>query len=255
MNKKESQNEEKKSGRRKYLKVALGAGAAALLLYFFYPEVEKILKKKPIETVTKTITEKVTTPTETITPTSTVTSLTTPTTTASITTVTTPLTTETTTPTATTTATTRTMTIPTRAGTLIPHFPETARRPFLEIDVKRIIMYKSLPPMYVIPIVNRGNGSATAVLDIYKLLLSPGERTVPFPWILTPDKMLRPREVFFLPAWSSKNVIVKMPADIDNLLGIVLALYDPILDPCSFTLTEDTFRNENMLRHYAYIGK
>lgn len=245
-----NKNEEKKSGRRKYLKVALGAGAVALLLYFFYPEVEKILKKKPIETVTKTITEKVTTPAETITPTSTVTAFTTPTTATSITTVTT----ETTMPTSTATATTRTMITP-RAGTLIPRFPETARRPFLEIDIERIIMYKSLPPMYVIPIVNRGNGSATAVLDIYKILLRPGERTVPFPWILTPDKMLRPREIFFLPAWSSKNIILKIPADIDNLLGVVLTLYDPILDPCSFTLTEDTFRNENMRRHYAYIGK
>ncbi|MEM1574870.1 MAG: hypothetical protein QW755_01935 [Nitrososphaerota archaeon] len=248
-----NKNEEKKSGRRKYLKVALGAGAAALLLYFFYPEVEKILKKKPIETITKTITEKVTTPAETITPTSTVTSLTTPTT-ASITTVTTPSTTETIMPT-TTTATTRTMTIPTRAGTLIPRFPETARRPFLEIDVERIIIYKSLPPLYVIPIVNRGNGGAVAVLDIYKILLRPGERTAPFPWILTPDKLLRPREVFFLPAWSSKNIMLKIPADIDDLLGVVLTLYDPLLDPCSFTITEDVFRNENMRRHYAYIGK
>lgn len=255
MNKKENQNEGKRSGRRKYLKVALGAGAAALLLYFFYPEVEKILKKKPVETVTKTITEKVTTPTETTIHT---TSLTTPTTTSISTS------TITTSPTATTTATTRTMTIPTRVGALIPHFPETARSPFLEFDPSRAGDYRETKPDgtkvhgFIIPVVNRGNGGATAVLDIYKLLLRPGERTVPFPWILTPDKMFRPREVFYLPAWSSRKIIFEIPSELelsDTFLGVVLAIYDPILDPCSFTLTEDILRNEDTRRHYAYIGK
>lgn len=255
MNKKESQNEEKKGGRRKYLKVALGAGAVALLLYFLYPEVEKILKKKPVETVTKTITEKVTTPTKTVTPTTTIT-------TPSITTI--PETTLATTPTATTIATTRTMTIPTRAGVVIPRFPETARRPYLEFDASRAQDYRETKPDgtkvhgFIIPAVNKGDGGATAVLDIYKLLLRPGERTVPFPWILTPDKMFRPREIFYLPAWSSKRIAFEIPSELefsDTFLGLVLVLYDPVLDPCSFTLTEDTFRNENTRRHYAYIGK
>jgi len=252
LNKKENQNEGKRSERRKFLKIALGAGAAALLLYFFYPEVEKILKKKPVETVTKTITEKVTTPTETTIPT---TSLTTPTTTSISTSI------VTTSPTATTTATTRTTAIPTRVGALIPHFPETARRPFLEFDPSKAREeYRetksdgTIVQGFIIPVVNRGNGGATAVLDIYKLLLRPGERTVPFPWILTPDKMFRPREVFYLPAWSSRNIRVEIPSD-SSLLGVVLAIYDPILDPCGFTLTEDTFRNEDTRRHYAYIGK
>jgi hypothetical protein len=248
-------SEGKKNGRRKFLKIALGAGAIALLLYFFYPEIENFLKKKTIETVTKTITKETPISTETTAPITT--SATPATTTTSIATVTTS-------PTATTTATTRTMTIPTRAGAVIPLFPETARRPFLEFDPSRAEDYRETKPDgtkvhgFIIPVVNRGNGGATAVLDIYKLLLRPGERTVPFPWILTPDKMFRPREVFYLPAWSSRKIIFEIPSELefsDTFLGVVLALYDPILDPCGFTLTEDILRNEDTRRHYAYVGK
>ncbi len=253
MDKNENRNEKKKNGRRKFLKVALGAGAVALLLYFFYPEVEKILKKKPVETVTKTVTEKITTPTETTTPTTT---LATPSTTLI------PGTTLTTTPTTTTTATIRTETIPTRVEEVIPHFPETARRPYLEFDASRVVSGIVTKPdgtkvqSILIPIVNRGNGGATAIFDIYKLLLRPGERTVPMPWILTPDKMFRPREIFYLPAWSSKKIVFELPYPTpDLLLGVVLVLYDPILDPCSLTITEDLLRNEETRRHYAYIGK